>query len=373
VRQIVAAFSAVAVFALGGVVLAQALETTRSPLGTLSLPIAMRLESWRLEQAARERPADERLVIWFGDSTSYHANPRHMPHRLLRKAAERRRPGIELVVYPVVAFGLDVFGYYALADEVVASDPDLVVLGFNLGSVDWQRSAIETRARLAGWIGPERLLQTLWLPMHEVGLSADRLLLYATLVRAGLSDAWLWTRQQQSRVGQAWTDLAHRADALRGDDVTRRLSKDSQRAFLDRRSDDGWHAYNEVGARAALGHALAGLTPDEPMVQVLAATVAHLHGAGLPVIVYVVPLNVENLDRIGIDRSGLERSIARVREQVEGAGGRLVDLHDLLPDATFSDPTHFRDPVEPGGLDELARALTDPVLQELPERHPGAG
>ena len=58
----------------------------------------------------------------------------------------------------------------------------------------------------------------------------------------------------------------------------------------------------------------------------------------MEVVLYIAPLNVEHLERVGVyDAAGARRAVARVHDIAEGAGAGFVDLHALLPDSAFAD------------------------------------
>jgi hypothetical protein len=86
----------------------------------------------------------------------------------------------------------------------------------------------------------------------------------------------------------------------------------------------------------------------------MAAAVRSFAKAGVPVVVYVVPANLEHFERLGVlDEAGLQVTLAHLRRAVEGAGGTLLDLHALLPDAGFRDA---------GGHFEFEAPLDGPLL-----------
>ena len=103
------------------------------------------------------------------------------------------------------------------------------------------------------------------------------------------------------------------------------------------------------------------------------------------VVAYAVPLDVENLDVLGIARgsgSALAHSLGTLRDATADAGASFVDLHDLLSSAAFTGASHFDTPRPHDGLGRLARALapedasasetTQPSLPSAPEPAPSA-
>ena len=87
-------------------------------------------------------------------------------------------------------------------------------------------------------------------------------------------------------------------------------------------------------ARWPYAAALAGAGPEHPVVRVLRATLELFASTGFHVLVYIVPINVEHLEALGLlDRAGLGRTLESVRQVVLASGASLLDLHHLLPDA----------------------------------------
>jgi hypothetical protein len=133
------------------------------------------------------------------------------------------------------------------------------------------------------------------------------------------------------------------------------------------------HPYFRFTEKGMLEHyrgALEGLGPDNPVLQALTAAVRDFERAGIPVFVYLTPVNVEHMDALGLlNREGLARTVAVVEEEVREAGGDFIDLHALLPDEAFRDGTgHF---VVGDGVDgpaRVAEALGEPLLDHIRRR-----
>jgi hypothetical protein len=95
---------------------------------------------------------------------------------------------------------------------------------------------------------------------------------------------------------------------------------------------------NRLHVESIYGEAFAGVEPDHPVVQMLAGALEIYQSAGIDVVAYVVPMNVEHFDRIGFDtRSGIQETIETLRGVVETRGGTFLDLHRFFPDMAFRD------------------------------------
>jgi hypothetical protein len=111
--------------------------------------------------------------------------------------------------------------------------------------------------------------------------------------------------------------------------------------------------------------ALDGVGPEHPVLRVLAAALDVFREQRIPVLVYVVPVNVEYMEKLNVaTRTGLAQTVATARAVVEQRGAIFLDLHRLLPDAFFIYPgDHF---VHEGKFDALPRitgALADAIIR----------
>jgi len=327
----VAAFAAAA--ASVSVALLRALDAADLPRPTVPLDVARRVEERIAALKALPRADGEYRVAFLGDSTATYYPGLHAVPVQLQQALQRE--GLAARVYSFGFPAMGPFEYYFLADLVRSAGPDQVVLGFNLAAPSERWHRVYARPELAGWIGAARLLEALRLPLHWVGVSLDDLLVYTAVVHAGAAEPWWWLRVQHARVERGWDSLQRRL----GQEPPDRGQAD---AALPPGSD--YYRFGGERIRALYGASFDGLRADHPMLRLLAAAVRSFVRAGVPVIVYVVPANVEHFERLGVlDEAGLRVTLGRVRRAVEGAGGVLLDLHALLPDAGFRDAGgHFR-------------------------------
>lgn len=317
-------------------------------------------------------PLNDVRILYLGDSTAYHQYHTDAAAGLLEAKLLEGRRHRSIRVLPAVMFGLDAFGYYGLADRVVYERPDLVVMALNLSTFRPQRLIAASRPELGAWIEWRRVPEALMLPLHIVGLSADRLLLYKAIAGLGLEHAWRRVRSVQSAVVKGFRMLGVATQKSFADDGLARLEIHRYEHRVRLKALPGPDSrHTEFGAQQAFGPVLDELDSDNAVLRVVDATLRHFGEAGVPTLVYAVPMNVEHFSKLGIDLdSGLPPSLERIAGVVERNGAHFVDLHALLQDSDFRDPIHFNRDTEPNGLDRVAEALAEHIrrIESLNEK-----
>jgi hypothetical protein len=303
--------------------------------------------------------ANRPRIAYLGDSSvmSFSQNSRRLPARLQAQLRSDSVPGSSMKRLPVRVYDLSfpatgTFGWYFLADAVAASEPDLVIwqVSFTHLSPNWRRRLL--LAELSCCMDTRRAGEVLSLPLYYAGLTLDRFLLYQAIDGLGGLNTWYQVIDEQSRINRVratwlaerWrTDAAVRYVQASGFAMKRARGR-------PRRSD----RYNEAAELVHYGDALTGLDPMHPVLQVLAAGLRVYRDAGIPVIVYLNPINVENLEAVdAYDRAIVEHSVELYRAAVESNGALFLDYHSLFPDSYFKDaPGHFTEPPseDAGGL-----------------------
>jgi hypothetical protein len=340
--------------------------------GKLHLEKIVLIRNWQDAIQSLEQRRGSTLVLMLGDSmidSSVHMrDPRReaLPERL-ELELHRSRPGGRVRIAPLRWPAFGPFDAYFLADEIAATDTEYVIVCFNFRSLSERWQAARTRRELAGWLAPDRIGEALRLPLHEVGLSPDRLLLYQAAKHSGEFDAWYGLRREQSRVqrllGKAREFLAGQGAInpyLAFRDVVRFENLRSRRRPGSRPETSSEYLETLYGA------VLSGVTPDHPVMQVLEASLRRFHDAGMQTLLVALPLNVELLQLDGMldQRRGLETTLSALQEISDASGARFVDLHDLLPQMGFRDePNHltFRGRVD--GHQRVVDALVPEVLR----------
>jgi hypothetical protein len=342
-----------------------AAERADLPYGTVPLHVIPWLDE-RLPPMRAKRPSEHR-VLFLGDSLAIDRKgpDTSIPARLAQNLANARPGGlaVELVAYTGPAFGL--FSHYFLSQLVIDREPDQIVLAVNLRSFS-KRWRADERSQLAGWLPMERWPEALALPLHAVEVSADRLFFYRALVALGAFDAWHWLQRQQVRLAYAYWSAA------RWLQTTARVEKGLAFRMLHKQAElrrDKTSALRATpyAARTLLGPALQGLALDDPALEALDVLLRRFEEAGIAVLVYVAPINVEHLSSIGAyDPQALARTSARIEAVSQRRGATFLDLHDLLPDAAFADHLdHLVQDVEPEGSRTVADRLAPLVAEHV--------
>ena len=257
--------------------------------------------------------------------------------------------------------GLGPVDYYLLAAELAQATPPAIVLSLNLASLSPVWMSRSSHPELASVLGLPRWPEAFGLPLSSSGLTADRLFLYPSLYALGLSARWQDLVEYQARVLSGWRALENRLDGPRGPIALRRL------AGLARMTAEK----KEKGALKAqqwarYGKAIDGLDATDPNLQVLAATLENWHRAGIPVLLVVLPVNVELFESLEIaNPETLQRTRDRLAKVAQAQGAYFLDLHALLPSVSFADHYgHFAHGTEPDGARRIADRIT-PILESM--------
>jgi hypothetical protein len=329
----------------------------------------------RLPALEEGRAPGASRVAFLGDSTTIsYPRQRTIPDRLENELA-RGEPGRSPIeIHSLAISGVGPFEYYFLVDEIMAARPDAVVFAFNLDTLSQAWRGNNSRPELAGWVAPARLGEALALPLHWIGLTADRLFFYMSIVRAGAFEIWHELKLEQARMGRAQDAFRHRLGAGCAANAERAFDEALDAHTLARLCLSGSdnRRFSRRGQLEHHGDALAGIGPGHPVLRVFAATLERLHAGGIPVAVYLAPANIEHMDHLGIlDRTGLAATVAAVEAVARSAGADFRDLHDLFPDEAFRDASGHL--AWDGAIDgpvavaEVVAPLVPALLERSPE------
>jgi hypothetical protein len=284
----------------------------------------------------------------------------------LRQALVRTSPDAPPLVN-LALLGLSYFEYYPFADRIASLEPGAIVVAFNLQWLSDAWRNMMSRPEVFGWLPPRDLPDAFALPLYRWSITADRLLLYTGLVQAGLVEPWYRYRLQQVRTGSAVNlvraKLQDRMKNWAG-------GTGGQATGLPPQPPAGTkerpNRFNPRFVDRLYGAAFSGIDRDYPPLQIFAALIDRFGRNGIPVIVYIVPANMEYMRSLGlVDEKGLAETIDTLSTLVYESGGILVDLHELLPDQAFRDATgHFTHEGEYDGPQLVASRLL-PVVQHL--------
>lgn len=320
--------------------------------------------------APAEHP-DQHRVAFLGDSmvVGYRAG-QTVPERL-QTILDRGPVAGRFHVEAVAAPGMGPFDFYFIADRVAAVSPDQVILPVNLTAFSKSWRETFSRPQLAGFLPPRRLPQALSLPMDWIGLTADRVLGYFTVVQLGGAESWAELSRKQVRVGTARSSLSRRVGDRWGGGAEAQLAEETLRYFKERFRVAGGERLSAEALLERYEAVLRGVDPDDPTLRLLTATLEIFAQAGIDVLVYANPTNVEHIERVGASNpQALARSLAEIERTVTAAGARWIDLHDLVGDDGFRDGAgHLSIGTEgTDGALLLVRSLVPPLVQDARRR-----
>ncbi|MEE3327058.1 MAG: hypothetical protein VX252_06980 [Myxococcota bacterium] len=305
-------------------------------------------------------------IAYLGDSTgmSGEGSKYSIPGRV--ESVLQKQPGLPPVVSLAEA-GLGPMDFYLLAAEVAEARPAAVIVSVNMAALSHVWAQRLSHPEFASVIGSSRWLEAFGLPTVVSGVKADRLLLYPGLEALGLRGVWQATHQYQAQVLQGWRELGaamgpdqgpwrrpgSSALAVRSTD-----EMENQRALFDQAlRAQQWNRY---------GKAIGGVEGDDPSIQIMAAALRHWASLDIPVLVVVIPVNIELVESLGLDDpEGRERTVSTLAEIARGSGARFLDLHDLLPEESFADwHGHYSLSPTPDGPSVIANRVA-PVLVSM--------
>ena len=278
-------------------------------------------------------------VAFVGDSTTMaYGEERKVPDRLQQRLKASVRASSPLQVFNLGTPGLGTHDYYFAAGEIARNEPSVLVIALNLACFSDAFIQRFKRPAFAALLSPSQVPEAVGLPIQDIGLTADRVLLYVGLsARESIFEIWRWLSRNQSAVQGSHQALAYRLDDAMGHAATASLDK-ALRWELMAQNNQLENRYDAVTTRNFFGIALDGRVGESDALVMLRAAVQALTDRGVPTLVYVGPVNREHMMEIGVwNEAGLKQSIQAIRQAMRDAGGELLDLHDILPDAGFRD------------------------------------
>ncbi|HXJ33940.1 MAG TPA: hypothetical protein VMS22_07840 [Candidatus Eisenbacteria bacterium] len=308
--------------------------------------VAAGFDPWSPAEAALRE-----TVVWLGDSTVV-ALPIPSYPQEMAPALERR--GIRSRV--VAGLGLDFYPFYLLTPAVLGRlRPDVLVLVahlryFSAPAPVASNDPLPNRdfGDLASYLPAADIPATILLPMAERGLTVPRLLLAQAFDVPAMEQVAYWWAGGRALVRDA--SVWDRLGPLRS-----------------RRSAAG----AELRRFRILYASNVAVTPSQPTVRMMAATVRLATRRGTSVIVVGTPLAWQQMAAtIGYDPAVYAERFGVLREAVEGAGGTFLDLHEALRSRELRDPIgHFN----ARGAAHMARLVQPVVLATLAARTEARG
>ncbi len=303
--------------------------------------VAAGFEAWSPDEAALTK-----TVVWLGDSTIV-ALPIPSYPQEMAPALELR--GIRSRV--VAGLGLDFYPFYLLTPAVLERlRPDVLVLVAHLRYFSAPAPAASNDplpnrdfGDLASYLPVADIPATIPLPMAERGLTVPRLLVaraFDVPVMERVAYWWAGGRTLASDA-PAWDRLG---------------------PLRSRRSAAG----AELRRFRILYASNVDVTPGQPTVRMMAATVRLATRRGTSVIVVGTPLAWEQMAAtIGYDPGVYAERFGVLRAVVEEAGGTFLDLHEALRSGELRDPIgHFN----ARGAAHMVRLVQPVVLATLAAR-----
>ena len=284
----------------------------------------------------------------------------------LKRELRRRLVGNDQVdLWQFVTSGISLYTYYFLAARMIEAKPRQIVVQLNLFWFfdDWHSQV--DRTAFAAWLPFSWWPEAAGLSLHKTGLKADQAIM-ARLLSGTWAERASHSLQRQQVRAQRWRDAVElnvQGERLANGQIPYRFVARGQ--FM---------SSQKIKERATLeaaleryGPALQGVESDHSLLLLLDAFVSRFADAGIDVVAYVPPHNMRHLAKLGIsDFSGIEASIDQLAWILERHGGKLVDLHDLLPDAGFRDHLdHYVNSTYVPSPRMIARRLTAELLPRL--------
>ena len=338
----------------------------------VNVDVALHLD--RSFQMAEEVPPSLFRVAYLADSLSLgpggFQEPSTMVHSWLNTLLHQNvKTRGKVSIAPLISSGVTVYSHYFMADRTIAIKPDLALIEFNLFWLSPAWHARLDRTVLAGWLPATWWPEAVSLPLHRVGLTTDRLLLYRGLSTLKLYDAWRALQREQARVIRGYRQLGvwlqERSKHPTGLQYRVIHAIGSMAKLHDRH-----HRATPYSAKNFHGAAMRDIDAEQFALVMLDALLARLHQARINLIVYIPPHNIEHLQTLGLfDREQLDLTLDQIAAVTARHDGRFVDLHDTLPDEGFRDYVdHFAETPQWHGSQIVARKLLPAILGDFARR-----
>ncbi len=362
----VAAVATIATIYTGG----KAVHPALPPLGIWSV-VQMGFELAKVEADAFDD--QKATVLMIGDSTVMAYPKGRTLYDQLQTVLDRQSLPVPAVqVYSVAAQGMTPGNFYLALDGIVRAKPDIVTIALNLGVIRSYLPPVLRRPELAGWMSARRLPRALvGLPLQHYGVTADQLLFHQLLVRTRQPRLWFVQRREQARVGhfrQYAEDYVAERTGLRTEPIARAARRNAVMRSETLPGDR--NRFNERRADEFFGVSMRGLDENHFTMRVLEALLEELDAAGISVVMYVVPTNIDHLRDVGVyNEAGLSKTLSVFRAAADRYGAYFVDAHDLLSDAAFRDAfghLFYDEPIN--GPQLLAERLAPDVARVLRRR-----
>lgn len=309
--------------------------------GTVERGALRRLEKWRARPVVRPR------IVVLGDSLNICASPPVKTYNSVGLVVRSLSilAGRQLDVVDLTQPGLLPIHFYALLDDALETPVSVVALEVNL------RTFLDHGVR-----GGEERLPGLARKLDF----GDALRVHDALEREGMTVLDPPLMRLKEQLGLLY------------------VFEGARQGGVDLLSAAGTWAMNALGLRkrwlgptaeASRRLALSYMVDyaSHPNATVLREAVRELHAAGVPVILYVSPVNVEYLRSRGddFDAVGLELRLEELRAAIGASRSEWLDLHATIPGRRFRD---FQNHLVYEACADVAKPLAERALRLIAKR-----
>ena len=255
--------------------------------------------------------------------------------------------------------GMTIFSHYFLNAQIADVGAEKVIIGFNM---NWfSRPAHHQPLGLEGFLPVDQWFAAMQLPLGPLGVTAADIVSAGIVDQLGLRPARQHLQELQGDFYLAYRQFVRNFQKLAGAPRGMAGARGSRQLRL-LHTPPGTRL-ERVSVREMAGPVLAGLTENEPGLQVLEELILRLRRGGTEVLVLAQPMNVAYLREVGVvDEAALEESIRQLRNAAESNGADFLDLHDALPNEAFRD---HRDHLNFHHSSDPPELLARPMLEWL--------
>jgi hypothetical protein len=290
-----------------------------------------------------------------------------LPDRVEAILNRRRKQETHVSMHTLSWPAWGVIGEYCVADEIIGTKPNLIVLELNLRALESGPLGPFAYPELAGWIRSSRLVEASLLPLSDAGITLNRLLFYRLIVASHLDGAWVGLLDRQARLLHMRGTLEDWLERKTGITTVAARQLGAGAEAYRRLLVPGKLRAQRVQVDAMLGSVLGGIDAHDDRLKVLEALLRTFRRADIPVLVWASPVNVQHMRSLGLSMDGLDRSLETVRAVVEPAGARFLDLHAVLTDLSFRDSgDHYTLEGEANGTAIVASRLARAIQRAMP-------
>lgn len=285
-------------------------------------------------------------ILFLGDSTTV-----EFPAAVEKGLNQDQEQRIQVAAFTIP--GQTPFDQYFLSRPLIETEPDAVIVSVNLAAFSRMFAASFGKIELIGMLGLSRFFEAASLPLHWLNATLDQVVLSMLIAESGGMEIWRDLRMAQAQMGKlpnVFEGWFRKLRALPGEEYSEAMGLNDDPDSITTR---GRNRLSTAASIRVYGDALDGLPVDHPVLTLYGRLLDSFAAAGIPVLLYIVPSDIEYLRELKlVDDALLDLSIRRIEAMAAEHGALFLDLHELLPDEFFVDAGgHFkavgdRDPTE---------------------------